>query len=205
MLISVHKPRNPLNGGSFRVGVIGLFLMTTLAGCGWGYADKLEREARQRPFEATPVRTLPRPNAVPPAPTPPPQRRVTIFAGARDLSGLNQNHRASQGAKLPRDTRQHAFRLMYIDEFNIVDRWIHCSSGEVIEAKRRDSSTATFEAFKAQGIPPKLWVLRIDPSGERLDMANNDWYRHIVKTHRLEYVGRDEQSGVVTYHYLGLQ
>jgi len=188
--------------------VVTCLLAMGLGGCGWGYANKMERDANQRPVEPAPVRTIQNPTVVTPppaAPPPPPRRRAPIQVGARHLEGLNHNHRASTGAKLPRDMRLHAFRLVRVDAFTIVDRWVHCSSGEVIEAKRRDSSLAILESMTAQGVPPSLWVLRVDPSGQRMDLANNDWYRHIVKFHRLEYVGRDEPSGVVTYRYLGPQ
>ncbi len=185
--------------------VVGL-LALSLGGCGWGYANKMERDANQRPVEPAPVRTIQNPTIAPTPPAaPPPPLRARMQVGARHLDGLNRNHRASAGAKLPRDMRLHAFRLVRVDAFTIVDRWVHCTSGEVIEAKRRDSSLSILESMTAQGVPPSLWVLRVDPSGQRMDLANNDWYRHIVKFHRLEYVGRDETSGLVTYRYLGPQ
>jgi len=178
-------------------------------GCGWSYANQLERDAMARQPAPAPARTIEPPAPVGlPAPAPPPAVtpvRQSIQVGARTLSGLDHNHRASASARLPRDMRLHAFRLQRIDAFNIVDRFVHCSTGEVIEAKRRDSSMAILAAMTAQGVPPGLWTLRVDPAGKRLDLANNDWYRHITKFHRLEYLGRDGESGLVTYRYLGPQ
>ena len=180
-------------------------------GCGWSYANQLERDAKTRESAPAPVRTIRPPAPVitaPAAATPTPAVTPThqsIQVGARTLSGLDHNHEASGSARLPRDMRLHAFRLQRVDAFNMVDRYVHCSSGEVIEAKRRDSSMTMLAAMTAQGVPPGIWILRVDPEGQRLDLANNDWYRHIAKFHRLEYIGRDQESGLVTYRYLGPQ
>ena len=182
-------------------------MVLLVSGCGWGYANKMERNARRTPPPLTPVRTLPTPPAAPPSaapnPAPRPAPRMAILVGTRTLSGLNANHAASAGARMPRDMRLHAFRLQRIDAFNLVNRWVHCTSGEVIEAKRTDSSMAIVQAMMDQGVPPGVWVLRVDPSGARKDLPNNAWYRHIVKYHQLEYVGQDDASGLVTYRYVG--
>ncbi len=178
-------------------------LALALGGCGWGYAQQIEEEARPpaRPVTASTADTPP-PVLAAPAPLPAPTTGEVV-ADARDLTTLERNHRFSRTAATPADMAQHAFPVRLVDGLNDATQWVHCSSGRILRFDQRAPQPGLLEARTRAGIPPGVWVLEIDPTGVRADLPNNDWYRHIAKFHRLEFIDRNRTDGTVIYRYVG--
>ncbi len=174
-------------------------VVLVLAGCGWQYAAEVEKKRTMRP-----QRTEAAPRAKPPLVKAPvfavPSN--TIVVGARDLFTLGENHLGSVQAQ-PQEMHKHAFRVRFVDTMNDATQLVHCSSGRIASVKQRRATPDVLATLEAGGVPPGVWILEVDPSGARLDLPNNDWYRHIVKYHRLEYVDRHRQRKTVLYRYLG--
>jgi hypothetical protein len=181
----------------------GLSALAALGACGSGYVQQIDDDPAPEPARAA-VATAP---AAPPValatPLPPPSAAAEVVADARDLPTLERNHRNSLIATAPADMARHAFRVRLVDGLNDATQLIHCSTGKVIRFEKRAPSPGLLEARTRAGIPAGEWVLEVDPSGARADLPNNDWYRHIAKFHRLEFIERDRTSGTVIYRYLG--
>jgi hypothetical protein len=204
------------SGHVMTIAHIGLLLgVAALTGCGWSYARKLEEQPTVRQTagaatEAAPARPAPpvRP-APPPVPTatPSPLARGAVTAtrvipGARDLYTLGQNHRLSTAAVSAEDMQAHAFEVRLVDGVNDARRLIHCSTGKVVRAQQRPPGTGILAARERRGIPSGAWILEVDPTGRRPGLPNNDWYRHISRTHALDFV-RQDPDGIVIYRYKG--
>ncbi len=175
-------------------------VVLTTYGCGWQYAGEVERKQTVRAPRAPRVKAPPPPTA--PAALQATPRQAHVVAGARDLFTVGENHRASVHATADR-MHQHAFQVRLVDTMNDARQLVHCSSGKVVRFDKRRAAPDALARLEAAGIPPAVWILEVDPSGARPDLPNNDWYRHIVKYHRLEYVDRHHQRGTVLYRYLG--
>ena len=188
------------NPRSVLTGVLTLVVMAT-CGCGWQYAGEVEQRHTVRPSSAPAAQKAPPPAAVPAALQATPQR-AHVVAGARDLFTLGENHRASVHATIDR-MADHAFEVRLVDGMNDARQLVHCSSGKVVRFEKRRAAPDALAGLKAAGMPPGVWILEVDPSAVRGDLPNNDWYRHIAKYHRLEYVDRHRQRGTVLYRYLG--
>ncbi len=171
-----------------------------MGGCGWQYAGEVER---RRTVSAR-RDASPRPVVTPPVATQAPTTAVDglVVPGARDLFTLGENHRASVDARLAL-MHQHAFEVRLVDALNDARQLVHCSSGKVVRFEKQSAAPGALVRLDAAGIPPGVWILEVDPSGLRPELPNNDWYRHIVKHHRLEYVDRHREHGTVLYRYLG--
>lgn len=174
-------------------------LSLSVGGCGWSYATQMEkaREARtQRPVYRAPQTAQP-PRQARQAPQAP------LVPGARDLYTLGQNHLASRLARGPQQMGLHAFTTHLVDGMNDATQLIHCSTGKTARFDKRTPAPGALALLKSKGIPAGIWTIQIDPSGTRPNLPNNDWYRHIVKHHRLEYIGRNPVDQTVIYQYLG--
>jgi hypothetical protein len=180
-------------------------LALALGGCGWGYAQQIEEETRPppRPVAASAAEAPPPVLATtPPAPMPA-AGAGEVVADARDLPTLERNHRFSRTAATPADMARHAFRVRLVDGLNDATQWVHCTSGRILRFDKRTPEPGLLEARTRAGIPPGVWVLEVDPAGLRADLPNNDWYRHIAKFHRLEFIDRNRADGTVIYRYIG--
>ena len=191
-----------------------------LTGCGWGYAEQIERGTEARRHEPVPVVTRPPPARPAPARSMPARSMspksmppsalahavqhhdAQLVPGARDLYTLGENHRLSLDAQGASAMAQHAFEVRLIDGINDATQLVHCASGKIIRFRTRPPDPAVQAEMERERVPPGVWVLRIDPSGQRHDLPNNDGYRHISRFHRLEFIKRAD-DGTVLYRYLG--
>ena len=180
--------------------LLSLLCSAGLLGCGWQYAAEVERKRTVR--EPRNARKAAPPKAPPVAPPVATAPAGTVVPGARDLFTLKQNHGGSMNA-LPDAMHQHAFTVRLVDTMNDATQLVHCSTGKVVRFDKRRATPAALAALQTAGVPPGVWILEVDPTGARADLPNNDWYRHIMKYHRLEYVDRHRQRGTVLYRYLG--
>lgn len=209
----VHPSRAPRAGlGAATRGAL-LAVALLFGGCGWGYARQIEDEpvpeARApRPGVAASTSRVPArldggdaPGAR--APLQPLPDGGEVIAGARDLPTLDRNHRLSRAAATPEAMAKHAFRVRLVDRLNDATQLIHCSTGKVVRFEKRAPAPGLLEARLRAGIPPGEWILRVDPTGRDPNLPGNDWYRHISKFHRLEFVTRHPEDGTVIYRYLG--
>ena len=169
----------------------------TSTACGWGYARQMEK---------TPPRTnqsARNPYAAPVAAPVPQAPKAQVVPHARDLATLSQNHVVSQHAIGPNEMGLHAFTARLVDGMNDARQLIHCSSGKVIRFEKKPPPSKALENLKLRKIPAGEWIVEFDPTGQNPNRLNNDWYRHIVKHHRLEYVGANPLDQTVVYRYLG--
>ncbi len=188
-----------------------ILLAGLLSGCGWGYSERMKKP-KVPPPRAHYQPQYQAPPQVPASPMPAPatvgqphfaHATPQMVPGARDLYTLGQNHTASQAAVSAQDMGLHAFALRLVDQNHDATRLIHCVSGKVISHKRHPSSAAVVNKAAGEGVPPGVWVLRVDPKGRRADLPNNDWYRHISRHHQLEFLDRSRVDGTVLYRYVG--
>jgi hypothetical protein len=187
---------------------------TALTGCGWGYAEQVEKST----LEPAPVVATAPPPRPEPVVRPAPARaknfdpsvlaraartgEARLMPGARDLYTLGENHRLSLDALTPQDMGLHSFQVRLVDAVNDATQVVHCSSGKTIRFQKRAPDATTQARMAEERLLAGVWLLTIDPSGQRADLPNNDWYRHISRFHRLEFVKRTG-DGLVVYRYLG--
>ena len=177
--------------------------------CGWSYANKLEKDARKSRAASKPrSESAPQPRrrqatAPPKGPQNRPAVVEKVVPNARSLVALERNHRVSAAARSPSDMAQHAFRVRLVDAVNDATRLIHCTTGKVVKVAQRPPAPGLLDERTRAGVPPGVWVLQIDPTGQRADLPNNDWYRHISKFHHLEYIDRSRLDNTIIYRYAG--
>ncbi len=180
-----------------------IFVAALTVGCGWRYAGEMETRRTARPDQ--PVRrpsTKKAPSQPAPAVLQAAASSAQVILGARDLFTLGENHRASLSAP-PNQMHHHAFEVRLGDALNDARQLMHCSSGKVVRFEKRPAGPGELARLEAAGIPPGVWILEVDPTGQRPDLPNNDWYRHISKHHRLEFLGRNPTHDTVIYRYRG--
>lgn len=191
---------------------LALLYPLVLTGCGWGYAQQVEKDvqrdrARAEAAQARATPTEPRQRVVARAPQAvapgPPPTVSPVLSTARDLATLEHNHQATAGATTPSEMNAHVFTVRLVDPVNDAIQHIHCSSGKTVRFDRGKPSPAVLDAWRAAEKPMGVWIVEIDPSGQRTDLLNNDWYRHISKSYRLEFVERNRTTGTVIYRFLG--
>lgn len=201
-----------------RVGLVA-GLAVALTGCGWGYAEQVEKSTLEPAPAARPAAAKAPPPAPPePVVRPAPARaknfepsalaravrtgEARLMPGARDLYTLGENHRLSLDALTPQDMGLHSFQVRLVDAVNDATQVVHCSSGKTLRFQKRAPDPTTQARMAEEKLPAGVWLLTIDPSGQRADLPNNDWYRHISRFHRLDFVKRT-RDGLVVYRYLG--
>lgn len=163
--------------------------------------DRVEAPASAAPQTEAPVIERPAPTdarvAVVPSDEPQFAGGGQVFADARDLFTLEENHRNSMAATGRAERAKHAFWLERIDGESAVRRHVHCSTTRVIEESFGGSTARQLDRLDNAGVEAGQWLLRVGPNAATSIIM----YRHIVKHHRLAYLGRT-RDGVALYRYV---
>lgn len=120
-----------------------------------------------------------------------------VFPGADDLFTLEENHRNSMAVTGRKERAKHAFWLQRVDGESARRRQVHCSTAKVILEDLKAASARSIDLGADPPVDQGQWLLRVGPGADTSMLL----YRHIVKHHRLEYLGRTG-AGVALYRYL---